>query len=150
MSRPYQIILIFSILSGYVVLPLLAELAHAYRSKSVMTLWNIYTFGYILTVFTVLLRLTVIHIKSEMPFYIIMFYLVIVDYSVWYLFSVYLWFRGGYLLALLLGRGHSYETDWPMRKRLKMYWHFALGGGVFIIIRAIPYIVFWIIDLLNG
>jgi hypothetical protein len=147
MSRPYQIML--SILIIYVIMTILAELAHAYRSKSVRALWSIYTFGFTLAVLTILLRLTVIHITSEMPFYLIMFYIVMVDYFALYLLSVYVWFRGGYLLALLIGRGHSYKTNWPMQKRLNMYRHFVCGFGVLIIIRAIPYIVFWIMDILG-
>lgn len=124
----------------------LVELTHAYRSKSIRTLWNIYTFGYTLAVLTLVLRLTVIHISPETPFYLIMFYLVIVDYSVLYLFDVYAFIRMIHLLDVLIGKDPSYET---IRKRLGLCRFAAWAFGVIIIIRASPFILLWLFELLG-
>lgn len=145
MSRDQISISVWTIL---VVLtaPALVELAHAYRSKSIRTLWNIYTFGYTLAVLTIVLRLTVIHITHETPFYLFMFYLVIVDYSVLYLFDVHGFIRILHLLDVFLGKDPSYET---IRKRLGMCRFVAWTCAVFIIIRASPSILQRLFELLG-
>lgn len=139
----------FGIATIWVLLSIIAELANAYRSRSLSVLANRYTVGFTLSILTFLLRLTVVQIEADTPFYLIMFYLGIVDYSALYLLAVHAFVRGAYLLAILVGKRRSYETNWPMPKRLKMCSLAAWTLAVFIIIRVSGFVVAWFLDVIG-
>lgn len=147
MDRLYEIV-VYGLAILIVAVSILAEFAQAYRSKSVRSLCNRYTLGYIFAFLLFLLRLTIFQGKAETPFYMIMFYLVIVDYLAMCLIVVYCWHRGVLLVATLFGKSHSYETKMPKAERLKMCRFSIWAFGVYtIIFRAGPFIVIWLFDI---
>jgi len=132
----------------WVLFTIVAELVHSYRSRSVRVLADRYTLGYILALLTFVVRLTFLQIRPEMPLYMIMFYLGIIDYCSLYLFCVYSFVRGGHMVAILFGKRRSYETNWPVSKRLEMCSLIAWTLAVIVIIRIGGFIVVWLLDII--
>jgi hypothetical protein len=140
--------LIYGIVIIWIIAVVLAELSNAYRLKSIRTLADRKLFGFFLAVLILLLRRTVLEDSPETPFYLFIFYIVIVDYFALYLWGAYAFVRGAHLFSFLVGKNQSYENNWPMSKRLKFCRFFAWTLGVFIMIRASCFIIPWIIVMI--
>ena len=130
-----------------VILTTLAEIVHAFRLRSVKTLMNIYTFGYILAIVIGYLRATGNLLGFNPSFFIVGFYLSLVDCAAMYLLGAYAFIRGGHLVFDLFGKGQSYEIRCPMQGRLDMCRYIAWTLGLLVIIRIGPFVVIWLLDL---
>ncbi len=147
----YYEIVVYGLAILIVAVIILAEIVHAYRSKSVRTLYNRYTLALILSILLFVYRLTSKRFMPELPALLIFFDYLIIDYISLILLNIYVWFRGGLLVGALFGKRHSFETKMPYAERKKMC-RFCIWtlGVYFIITRAGAIIVIWPIDVFGN
>ena len=150
MSGYYDIV-VYGLVILIVAVIILAEIVQLYRSKSVGSLYNKYILAFIIAFLLFLLRLTIMQVKSRTPIYLIVFYLVVVDYLGQCLFFVYFWLRGILIVVDTFGIRNYFEIKIPHTERLKMcklcMWAFGIYA---IIVRAGPFVVIWLIDVFGN
>ncbi len=143
--------MVYSLAILFVAVLILAEIVNASRSRSVRTLYNRYTLACLASFLIFILRQTVIQINQETHFFLYLFDFIIMDYVSLILLNIYFWFRGGPLVAAMIGKRDSYETRCPEAERKKMCWFCIWTLGVyFIILRAGSIFVVWLIDVFGN